>query len=153
MSSLSDYFASQPTLRRAPFRHEIVIHCSAYFQGLPTYTRSRGKAHQAGLRRRRNRTHRASRATLNTASNGAEAEGHREAQAKMSETSATSVSKQSAVQGVSESRAKVSDRLKAAVKQVDKQVHEVVAVPVPQNMALAPHMHEHPGESIASCPS
>ena len=152
-STCSGCFASQPTLSRAPYRNDVVISCPVYIHGLSVYTRCSGKGHQPGLRRRRNGTHRASRITLITASNTPEAQGYSVAERKASETSIRSVRKQSAVQGVCKSGAKVSDKLRAAVKQVDKQVHEVVAVPVPQNTVLAPHMNEHPGDSIESRPS
>ena len=50
-----------------------------------------------------------------------------------------------AAQQINNVQAKVSDKLKTAVKQVDRSVHEVTAIPVSQNVALSPHMREHPG--------
>ena len=135
----------QPTLRMTPCRQDFVISSSASFLNLPVCTRSRSSAHQPRQWRRRNGTDEAFRATLNNPSNGAEAEEHKAAQSKVTETNAIEIGDNPALQSVSNSRAKVSDKLKAAVKQVDKQVHEVIAVPVPQNVALAPQKHEHPG--------
>ena len=48
-----------------------------------------------------------------------------------------------------ETKVKVSDKLKAAVKQIDKSAYEVTALPMHthQDVSLAPHKHEHPGQS------
>ena len=87
----------------------------------------------------------ASSAALHRASNGAGAENNKLANAEAPYTDAAEGKDRSALTSVSKSRTKVTDRLKAAVKQVDKQVHKVIAVPVPQNVALAPHKQELPG--------
>ena len=92
-------------------------------------------------------------AAISAAGDGAEAEKDSSAQSEVSQMSASKGSKHSAAQSVSKARAKVSDKLRAAVKQVDKQVHEVIAVPVAHNVALAPHVHEHPGENTYILPS
>ena len=90
----------------------------------------------------------ASRAALNRASNGVGAEENRLAESEVPEIDAAEWKDRSALTNVSKSRTKVTDKLKAAVKQVDKQVHEVIAVPMPQNVALAPHKQEHPGARL-----
>ena len=129
----------------APYQQRSVYPCSLSFLKLPVYTRGRISAYQPRYQRRSDRTHKASRATLNNPSNGADAKEHRQAQFEGTETYASTGDDQSALQSVSKPGAKVSDRLRAAVKQVDKQVHEVTAVPVQQSVALAPQKHEHPG--------
>lgn len=95
----------------------------------------------------------ASGAAPHRASNGPGAENNNLAKSEAPYTDAAEWKDRSAVTSVSKSRTKVTDRLIAAVKQVDKQVHEVIAVPVPENVALAPHKQEHPGAGTFILPS
>ena len=54
-----------------------------------------------------------------------------------------------------ETKMKVSDKLKGEVKQVDKSAYEVTAMPMHlhQDVSLAPHRREHPGQSQLSSAS
>ena len=69
-------------------------------------------------------------------------------QSKASETSGFHTEDRTTDELDGRAKARVSDQLKAAVKQVDKRVHEVTAVAVPQDVALAPHLREHPGYAV-----
>ena len=140
------YDVVQPALRRSPCQQGVIVSVFAVHSKLPLYGRSGVRAPQPGQWPHSYGTHRAFRAAISAAGNGAEAAKDSLAQSGVPQTSATKERRHSATQSVSKARAKVSDKLKAAVKQVDKQVHEVIAIPVAHNVALAPHMHEHPGE-------
>ena len=80
--------------------------------------------------------------------NGAQAErGAAARSSKPEEASLVTHQKEPAIQDA-ETKVKVSDRLKAAVKQVDRSAYEVTALPMHthQDVSLAPHRHEHPGQ-------
>ena len=112
--------------------------CEGQFQG--TIRASRPGLHQCNMN-----MHRVFRVQCQAASNGAEADLEKSASSKTSQKSTTNQNGQPAAQQFNNVQAKVSDKLKTAVKQVDKRVHEVTAIPVSQNVALSPHMREHPG--------
>lgn len=152
MSSRSAYVVIQPALRRTPCRQTAVSTGPSFYSKLLLHARSRKSASQSRFWRHGKVAHTASRAALSAVGNGAEAEEDRSAQSRVPRT-ASKGSQRPAPQSVSKSRAKVSDKLKAAVKQVDKQVHEVIAVPVAHNVTLASHMHEHPGEDTCTLSS
>ena len=81
--------------------------------------------------------------------NGVQAERRAEARSREPENSSsvTHLQRGPAIQDA-ETKVKVSDKLKAAVKQVDKSAYEVTALPMRtnQDVSLAPHRHEHPGQ-------
>ena len=81
--------------------------------------------------------------------NGAQAERGAEARSVESEDSSSVTRQQEPAIQDAETNIKVSDKLKAAVKQVDKAAYEVTALPMHkhQDVSLAPHRHEHPGQS------
>ena len=103
------------------------------------------KASRLGLHQCNMNMHRVFRVKCQAASNDTEADLENSASSKRSQRSTTKQNGQPAAQQSNNVQAKVSDKLKTAVKQVDKTVHEVTAIPVSQNVALAPHMREHPG--------
>ena len=111
--------------------------CEGQFQG--TVKASRLGLHQCNM------NHGVFRVHCQPASNGAEADLEKSASSKTSQGSTINQKGQPAAQQINNVQAKVSDKLKTAVKQVDRSVHEVTAIPVSQNVALSPHMREHPG--------
>ena len=104
------------------------------------------KASRLGLHQCSMNMHRVCRAHCQAANNGAEADLEKPDSSKTSQNSTIKQKGQPTAQQINNVQAKVSDKLKTAVKQVDKRVHEMTAIPVSQNVALAPHMHEYPGE-------
>ena len=87
--------------------------------------------------------------------NGVQAERRAEARSREPENSSsvTHLQRGPAIQDA-ETKVKVSDKLKAAVKQVDKSAYEVTALPMRtnQDVSLAPHRHEHPGSCTSLLP-
>ena len=81
--------------------------------------------------------------------NSAQAERGAEASSVESGYSSSVTHQQEPAIQDAETNIKVSDKLKAAVKQVDKAAYEVTALPMHkhQDVSLAPHRHEHPGQS------
>ena len=81
-------------------------------------------------------------------SNGAQAKNGGLARSRDSEDSSSVTHQQGSATQDAETKVKVSDKLKAAVKQVDKSAYEVPALPMhlPQDVSLAPHRREHPGQ-------
>ena len=133
----------QSTFRRSLGRQGVVGINSTTLRESLSYTGRRGSACRSGLR-----TQRVFHKTVRAASNGADAKEQDIAQGEASNISASDKNQQSAAETVGRSKATVSDKLKAAVKQGDKQVYEVTAVHVPPDEALAPHMYEHPGKAV-----
>jgi len=137
----------QSTFRRSLGRQNVVGVSSTTTGGALSSTGGRGSACRTGVRTQRG-FHKTVRAASNAASNGADAKDQDVAQVEALIISASNKNQQSAAQTVSKSKATVSDKLKAAVKQGDKQVYEVTAVHMPQDNSLVPHMYEHPGKAV-----
>lgn len=87
--------------------------------------------------------------------NGAQAKRRAVARPIDSENSSSVRPHQESATQDTETKVKVSDKLKAAVKQVDKSAYEVTALPMHlhQDVSLAPHRQEHPGQLQVSSAS
>ena len=80
--------------------------------------------------------------------NGVQAERRAETRSREPEDSSSITHQRGPAIQDAETKVKVSDKLKAAVKQVDKSAYEVTALPMRthQDVSLEPHRHEHPGQ-------